>query len=62
MIPGRRWMDMDHAEGRTTGEGEGGLLPIHVKDQFCLRKATGDTPWHRSQANSSGAKGRGSAT
>ena len=34
---------------------------LHGQEKFCQRRATGETPWHRPQANPSGATGRGSA-
>ena len=60
-IPGRRRLDVKHAEGQATSDREGLLLPLHRQEQFHQHGPTGDTPWHQAQANISGATWRGSA-
>ena len=50
-----RHLDVDHAEGRETGDGEGGFHPIHRQEKFCQCWAAGKTSWNRPQDNTGGA-------
>ena len=54
-------MDVEHAEVQATGDGEGGLHPLHGQKNFHQLRATEDTPWYMPQDNPGGATGRGSA-
>ena len=55
-------MRVENAEGRPTGDGEGGLHPLHRKEELCQRGSEVNTSWHRPKTDPGGATGRGSAT
>ena len=61
MITGIRHLDIQHAERRATGDGEGGLHPLHRQEQLYQRETVVNISWHRPQDDTGGATGRGSA-
>ena len=62
MISGSRQLDVDHGEGRATGDGEGGLHPLHIQEHLYQRRDAGNISWHILQDDPGGSTGRGSAT